>query len=130
MSVECVKCGSHVHGWFPCQNCGCELPPILTGQDATIAKLQEEIEHLRVQLAGCGVAAMCNTLESMEQQCVDRDAYGWSASYGDVLEAVKREIKYREALKAQLALVDSNIITTWPDIAARLIAIAREAVEI
>lgn len=92
--------------------------------------VKEEAEHLRVQLAGCGVAAMCNTLESMEQQCVDRDAYGWSASYGDVLEAVKREIKYREALKAQLALVDSNIITTWPDIAARLIAIAREAVEI
>lgn len=64
-----------------------------------VNKLIEEIEHLRVQLAGCGVAARCNTLESMEKQCVDRDAYGWSASYGDVLDAIKREIKYREALK-------------------------------
>lgn len=115
-----VMGASRMHNMLDCLESGAKQ----------IQSLTEEVEHLRVQLAGCGVAAMCNTLESMEQQCVDRNAYGWSASYGDVLEAVKREIKYREALKAQLSLVDSNIITTWPDIAARLIAIAKEAVEI
>ena len=126
MSVECVKCGSHVHGCFPCKNCGCELPPILTGQDSKIAKLQEEIEHLRVQLAGCGVAAMCNTVESMEKQCVDREAYGWSQSYQDVLDAVRREIRYREALRR---IADS--ITNDPQFAYKSVKqIAKEALEI
>jgi len=35
--------------------------------------------------------------------------------------------KYKAALESQTALVNSNIITTWPDIAGRLIAIAKEA---
>lgn len=58
-----------------------------------------EIEQLRVQLAGCGVAAMCNTLKSREQQkCVEGD-YGWSQSYQDVVTAVGREINLRAALE-------------------------------
>lgn len=35
--------------------------------------------------------------------------------------------KYKSALDAQLTLVNGPIITTWPDIAGRLIAIAKEA---
>jgi predicted RNase H-like nuclease (RuvC/YqgF family) len=34
---------------------------------------------------------------------------------------------FRSALESQMKLVNSNIITTWPDIAARLITIAKEA---
>jgi hypothetical protein len=63
---------------------------------AQLTAANEEIEHLRVQLAGCGVAAMCNTRESMEQQLAKQGDYGWSASYGDVLKAVEREIELRE----------------------------------
>ena len=52
MSIECVECGSRVHGCFPCHNCGCELPPLLSGQDAEIAKLREENERFKVMYKG------------------------------------------------------------------------------
>ena len=66
--------------------------------------LLAEIEKLRVQLAGCGVAAMCNTEQSREQQkCVEGD-YGWSQSYQDVVNAVGREIKLRDTLNDLLAV--------------------------
>ena len=94
-----------------------------------IQELKEEVEHLRVQLAGCGVAAMCNTLESMEQQCVDRDAYGWSASYGDVLEAVKREIRYREALLG-ISKMRPDVCTDCADDFTAVRNIAKAALEI
>ena len=38
--------------------------------------------------------------------------------------------KYRAALQEQLDLVGSPIVTNWPDIAARLISIAKAALEI
>ena len=64
-----------------------------------IADHVAEIEQLRVQLAGCGVAAMCNTVQSRKQQkCVQGD-YGWSQSYQDVVNAVEREISFRSALE-------------------------------
>jgi len=64
--------------------------------------LRADVEQLRVQLAGCGVAAMCNTVQSREQQkCVEGD-YGWSQSYQDVVNAVGREIKLREELEAAI----------------------------
>lgn len=59
---------------------------------------QDEIEQLRVQLAGCGVAAMQNTRDSIKDRIVAGD-YGYSASYSDVCLAVDREIRYREALE-------------------------------
>lgn len=62
-------------------------------------RLREETEKLRVQLAGCGVAAMCNTRESLEKKRVKKGDYRWSASYGDVIRCVEREIRYREALE-------------------------------
>jgi len=58
----------------------------------------EEIEQLHVQLAGCGVAAMSNTRESLARaKEVKPGTYGFSASYSDVLRCVEREIQEREA---------------------------------
>lgn len=69
---------------------------------------RREIEQLRVQLAGCGVAAMQNTLESAKERAKEGD-YGWSQSYADVCVAVDREIDLRkrlaEAEKANARLV-------------------------
>ena len=56
--------------------------------------LEEEVDRLRVQLAGCGVAAMgWNKPPSL----ATKGMYGWSASYQDVLDLRR---KY-EALKAK-----------------------------
>lgn len=59
---------------------------------ARLDELFAEIEQLRVQLAGCGVAAMQNTAESIKERAVEGD-YGYSASYSDVCKAVDREIR-------------------------------------
>ena len=66
--------------------------------------LRAEIEMLRIQLAGCGVAALCNTEKSRAEQTIGKDSPYWSASYGDVLDAVAREMKYRKALLQIAAL--------------------------
>ena len=58
-----------------------------------------EVDVLRMQLAGCGVAAMCNTEQSIKEQRISPDNPYWSASYGDVCRAVDREMIYREALQ-------------------------------
>lgn len=56
--------------------------------------MQKEVEQLRVQLAGCGVAALQNT-ESSKEQRAKRGDYGYSESYADVCRAVDREIELR-----------------------------------
>ena len=58
------------------------------GWDAAMAAVGAEVERLQVQLAGCGVAAMSNTRESLARaREVTPDSYGWSASYGDCIAA-------------------------------------------
>ena len=61
---------------------------------AEVERLKADLEQTRVQLACCGVAAMQNTEESKANR-VERGAYGWSASYGDVCRMVDREIELR-----------------------------------
>jgi len=46
-----------------------------------------ETDQLRVQLAGCGVAALGGTSEPMRAR---RGQYGWSPSYGDVYNLRRR----------------------------------------
>ena len=69
------------------------------GVPKTVEQYEEELETLRIQLAGCGVAALRNTRESMAEQIIPDDNMYYTASYGDVINAVRREINYREALK-------------------------------
>jgi hypothetical protein len=64
-----------------------------------------------MQLAACGVAAMCNTEESRAKQMISRDNPAWSCSYQDALNAVEREMglralarDMRSALEEQLTL--------------------------
>ena len=65
--------------------------------ESVLSQLKErdaELEQTRVQLAGCGVAAMQNT-EGSKAHRIERGAYGWSESYGDVCRMVDSEIELR-----------------------------------
>jgi hypothetical protein len=59
-------------------------------------KYMEEVEVLRLQLAACGVAAMCNTEKTIAEQRIGKDNPYYSASYSYVCNAVDREIKLRK----------------------------------
>ncbi len=62
---------------------------------AEVRRLSDDVDQLRCQLAGCGVAALENTVGSRSRRAVRGD-YGHSASYEDVCNAVDREIALRE----------------------------------
>lgn len=91
-----------------------------------VARLTAEIEQLRVQLAGCGVAAMQNTEKTIKDRVIPGD-YGFSASYSDVCKAVDREIRYREALKDILVMGESG--SNFPQ-DGRMYDIAKAALEV
>lgn len=59
-----------------------------------------EVETLRMQLAACGVAALCNTRESAEKQRLAADNPYRSASYNDVERLVESEMTLREKVAA------------------------------
>ena len=76
-------------------------------------RLRADLEQTRVQLAGCGVIAMCNTENSLREQMPAPGSYGYSASLADVKRAVRREIVLRaaatEALAVLTRLADSGL---------------------
>lgn len=84
---------------------------------------QAENERLRVQLAGCGVAAMQNT-EGSKAQRAEKGSYGYSESYADVCSAVDREIDLRTERDALQSRLDGTG-KGEPDGNALLQAIAR-----
>ena len=54
-------------------------------------QLEDETEQLRVQLAGCSVAAL-----GWIKNTAKKGDYGWSVAYQDVLDL---RLKYEELLK-------------------------------
>lgn len=61
------------------------------------ARLRAEIETERIRLAACGVVALANTRKSANKARQMHPDY-WSASCSDVINAVDREMKYRERI--------------------------------
>jgi len=72
-------------------NCVVEIDRYRRERDEAL----KEVERLRVQLAGCGVAALANTEKSQREQSAKRGDYVWCKSYEDVIDAVAREIDLR-----------------------------------
>ena len=104
-------------------------PTIIRDLLAEVERLREDIEQLRVQLAACGVAAMCNTKQSRGQQkCVVGD-YGWSQSYQDVVNAVGREIALRDQLQAAQALAATHLADQELLVARERKRVARKCAE-
>lgn len=76
-----------------------------------------EAEQLRVQLAGCGVAALGGT---KPPQVAKRGDYGWSPSYQDVLEA-RRELDALRAVRDQALLcLDPGLGPMNPDVTSAI----------
>jgi len=59
---------------------------------------EADLEHERLRLAACGVAALCNTEQSIAEQGITADNPYYSASYRDICDAVKREMDMKSAL--------------------------------
>ena len=89
-------------------------------------RLRADLEQTRVQLAGCGVIAMCNTENSLREQMPAPSAYGYSVSLADVERAVRREIALRaaatEALAVLTRLADSAAYWSDYDVPVGLVA--------
>lgn len=71
------------------------VPTLLDG----IETLQRELEHERMRLACCGVAAMQNTPASIERHRLPADSPYRSGSYDDVCAAVDREMALQSAIE-------------------------------
>lgn len=63
-------------------------------------RLMVELETERLRLAACGVAALCDTTESMESMRLSTDNLYYSASYGDVLRRTQECIDLRSKVAA------------------------------
>jgi hypothetical protein len=65
--------------------------------------LRDQVERLRVQLAGCSVAACGGT---SEPQVVKEGQYGWSKPYQEVLELHQSHDRFKEAAVRLWQLLD------------------------
>ena len=61
-------------------------------------KLKEEIDRLRVQLAGCGAAALGY---ATGKNAIKKGSYGWSASFQDVVDLWDKHQKLRERVSVE-----------------------------
>lgn len=73
-----------------------------------VLQLERELNTERMRLAGCGVAAMQNTRDSIKGRITKNNPF-WSASYDDVCRSVDREILYRELLEKECGDIDKVI---------------------
>ncbi|MEM1424037.1 MAG: hypothetical protein AAGH64_08540 [Planctomycetota bacterium] len=73
--------------------------PDVAELEAERDRLAEENEQLRVQLAGCSVAACGGTSEAVLAREGD---YGWSVAYQETLELARERDRLREAIQQAL----------------------------
>lgn len=82
------------------------------------ANLGIEVETLRLQLAACGVAAMCNTADSAARQRLAPDSPYRSGSYEQVCATVDSEMRLR-AQVGRLSMLERELTfderATWGD---------------
>lgn len=81
--------------------------------ETELERLKKECEVERMRLAACGVAAMANTEETQAKQRIGRDNPYWSASYGDVCDAVDREMKLRDRVSELVEEIEAR--SHWED---------------
>lgn len=70
-----------------------------------LAEAKAEVEKTRMQLCACGVAALQNTKEASDER-ITKDNQYWSAAYGDVCDAVDREMKERAESAALVSALE------------------------
>ena len=97
--------------------CAWHTTDALTTLRAENERLRADLEQTRVQLAGCGVIAGCNTENSLREQMPAPGSYGYSASLADVKRAVRREIVLRAAATEALAVLTrlADSAASWAD---------------
>ena len=78
------------------QNVLTTLSQELADMERELAAALANLEQCRVQLAGCGGIAGCNTRTTLAEQLPTPDAYGYSESLLYVAKAVTREMNERE----------------------------------
>lgn len=105
--------------YWALENCRPKIAAYLAGAESNDADIQERddgLERERMRLAACGVAALGNTVESVNQR-IGRDNPYWSASYRETCAAVDREMALRSsvtALEARLA-AQEEVLSFYAD---------------
>jgi hypothetical protein len=77
-----------------------EMEEQLETERMRVVEMEEQLETERMRVVACGVAAGCNTEESIARHGIKQGNPYWTPAYGDVCGAVKREMEYREKNKA------------------------------
>lgn len=72
-----------------------ELEAQLAAATKDIEGLKADLETERMKLVACGVGALANTPESSSHCRIGKDNPFWSASLGDVYDAIDREMALR-----------------------------------
>lgn len=76
------------------------LPDTAAPRPPAVEELEAELERTRVQLAGCGVAALGTDLD------LSPDAYGWSGSFGNVVQLYRSYEAARDLAEERQHMID------------------------